>query len=287
MPDPQDNVLNLLKKSEEFLKKRNIPSARLDAELLLADLLQIPRVKLYVDFERPLSLSEKDAYRERIVQRSKFRPTAYIIGKKAFFDSEFQVNESVLIPRPETEELVAWVLEEFPGKDSSLDILDLCSGSGCIGISLAKPRPAWSVAFSDLSPDALKVNQKNITELLNGERQFELYQGDLFSTIPKEKKFDLIVSNPPYIPETDKTSIMPDVLDYEPHLALFVSDFQNFHTRILTEAKEYLKSEGRMYLETHPKYANWLKEEALSLGYLEATIKKDLSNRESFLRLKR
>lgn len=286
MADSQDNVLNLLKKSEEFLKKKNIPSARLDAEILLADLLKIPRVKLYIDFERPLSVPEKDEYRERIVQRSKFKPTAYIIGKKAFFDSEFHVNESVLIPRPETEELVAWVLEEYPNKENSLEVLDLCSGSGCIGISLAKARKEWNISFTDASESALEINKKNIQEILNTEKSFELYYGDLFSPIPDETKFDLIVSNPPYIPEADKPTIMPDVIDYEPHLALFVSDFQGFHTKILTEAKTKLKPEGRLYLETHPRYSTWIKEAALSLGYSEADLKKDLSGRDSFVRLK-
>ncbi|TGL63479.1 peptide chain release factor N(5)-glutamine methyltransferase [Leptospira sarikeiensis] len=284
MADSQDNVINLLKKSEEFLKKKNIPSARLDAEILLADLLKIQRVKLYIDFERPLSLTEKDEYRERIVQRSKFKPTAYIIGKKAFFDSEFFVNESVLIPRPETEELVAWVLEEYPNKENLLEVLDLCSGSGCIGISLAKARNGWEVSFTDTSETALEINKKNIQEILNTEKKFELYNGDLFSSIPSEKQFDLIVSNPPYIPEADKSTIMPDVADYEPHLALFVSDFQGFHTRILTEAKTKLKPNGRLYLETHPRYSGWLKETGLSLGYSDAVLKKDLSGRESFVR---
>ncbi|TGK07577.1 peptide chain release factor N(5)-glutamine methyltransferase [Leptospira semungkisensis] len=287
MADSQDNVLTLLKKSEEFLKKKNIPSARLDAEILLADLLKIQRVKLYVDFERPLSVSEKDEYRERIVQRSKFRPTAYIIGRKAFFDSEFQVNESVLIPRPETEELVAWVLEEYSEKASSLNALDLCSGSGCIGISLAKARQNWQVSFSDLSAEALEINRKNIQEILNSQDRSELFQGDLFSSLPPEKTFDLIVSNPPYIPESEKPSIMPDVAEYEPHLALFVQDFENFHKRILIEALPFLKPSGTIYLETHPKYAGWLKETALSLGYSEAISKKDLSGRDSFVRLKR
>ncbi|MFB5649140.1 peptide chain release factor N(5)-glutamine methyltransferase [Leptospira wolffii] len=286
MTDSADTVIQLLRKSEEFLKKKNIPSARLDAELLLADLLRIPRVKLYVDFERPLSSSEKDAYRERIVERSKFRPTAYIIGKKAFFDSEFLVNESVLIPRPETEELVAWVLEEFQNKESELQALDLCSGSGCIGISLAKARSKWSLSFSDLSREALEINGKNIQEILNTDRELPLYQGDLFSSIPNENRFDLIVSNPPYIPESEKSSLMKDVADYEPHLALFVSDFEAFHSRILNEAKNYLKSNGVLYLETHPKYSNWLKEEALRQGYSEAISKKDLSGRDSFVRLK-
>lgn len=285
MPDPQDNVLNLLKKSEEFLKKKNIPSARLDAELLLADLLKIPRVKLYVDFERPLSTEEKDAYRERIVERSRFRPTAYIIGRKAFFDSDFFIDNTVLIPRPETEELVAWILEEFPDKNSRLKFLDLCSGSGCIGISLAKARADWSPSFSDISQEASKISERNGLEILGNERTMDFFIGDLLAPVPTILSFDFIVANPPYIPESEKTEIMQDVIGYEPHIALFVSNFKEFHAKLLKETLAYLPKGGKLYLETHPEYSQWLSGEALSVGYSEALIRKDLSHKNRFLRL--
>ncbi|TGK12917.1 peptide chain release factor N(5)-glutamine methyltransferase [Leptospira fletcheri] len=285
MQNSEDSVLSLLKKSEEFLKRKNIPSPRLDAELLLADLLKIPRVKLYVDFERPLSLVEKDAYRERILERSKSRPTAYIIGKKAFFDSEFYVDQNVLIPRPETEELVAWVLEDSSKGQDSQEVLDLCSGSGCIGISLAKPKAGWTLHFSDVSPEAMSVTKRNSSEILGGNRKIEFFESDLFSSIPKDKSFDCIVSNPPYIPEKEKAEIMPDVLNYEPHLALFLSDFEEFHVKLLGQALPFLKEGGRLYLETHPDYSSWLRETALKVGYSDVILRKDLSSKERFLRL--
>ncbi|PJZ69853.1 protein-(glutamine-N5) methyltransferase, release factor-specific [Leptospira perolatii] len=282
MSDNQDNVRTLLKKAEDFLKKKKVPSARLDAELLLADVLKVQRVKLYVDFERVLSTPEKDQYREKLVERSKFRPTAYILGKKSFFDSDFYVDENVLIPRPETEELVAWVLEEHPNKEDSIQVLDLCSGSGCIGISLAKARKNWEVSFSDLAESAIAITNRNAKQILGDERKIQTYLSDLFESIPIS--FDRIVSNPPYIPDKEKPEVMDDVRLYEPHLALFLSNFESFHNRLLTEARSHLNEGGTLYLETHPNWSAWLRDRGIQIGYSKVIVRQDLSGKDRFLK---
>ncbi|MDV6234352.1 peptide chain release factor N(5)-glutamine methyltransferase [Leptospira ellisii] len=278
-----DSILTLLKKSEEFLKKKEIPSARLDAELLLADLLGLQRVKLYVNFERLLTESEKNAYRERIVERSKNRPTAYITGQKSFYNSVFFVNEKVLIPRPETEELVEKVLYDLKEGSETIEVLDLCSGSGCIGISLKLARKNWNVLLSDISDEALGVARENASKILGEELSVEFLQSDLLTSIPVQSKFHLIVTNPPYIPVSDKQEMMSDVVDYEPHLALFRENPEIFLIELIAQAHERLIDGGRLYMETLPSIAGSLLSKSLKDGWKEGKVEKDLSGKERFV----
>ncbi|RHX85194.1 peptide chain release factor N(5)-glutamine methyltransferase [Leptospira stimsonii] len=283
-----DSILSLLKKSEDFLKKKEISSARLDAEILLADLLNLQRVKLYVNFERLLNESEKDAYRERIVERSKNKPTSYITGQKSFFNSVFFVNENVLIPRPETEELVEKILSDFKNESQNFRVLDLCTGSGCIGISLKIARNDWNLSLSDISQEALDVAEKN-SDLLLGEMKesIQFFASDLFSSIPPENRYDLIVTNPPYIPNSDKETMMKDVVDYEPHIALFLENPKEFLTTLIEKAHSYLSPNGKFYMETLPSLANLLLEESIGKGWAEGKVEKDLSGKERFVILRK
>ncbi|WP_004470800.1 peptide chain release factor N(5)-glutamine methyltransferase [Leptospira santarosai] len=278
-----DSILTLLKKSEEFLKKKEIPSARLDAEILLADLLNLQRVKLYVNFERLLTETEKSAYRERIVDRSKNKPTAYITGRKAFYNSVFSVNEKVLIPRPETEELVEKVLLDFKGNNREQNVLDLCTGSGCIGISLKSERKDWNVTLSDISKDALEIAEKNAAQIVGEGNNIQFLESDLFASIPKESKFDLIVANPPYIPVSDKTQMMRDVIDYEPHLALFLEDPKELLFKLIEDARSYLNEDGKFYMETHPSLAWTFASESITNGWKAGKVEKDLSGKDRFV----
>ncbi|EMY77876.1 protein-(glutamine-N5) methyltransferase, release factor-specific [Leptospira weilii serovar Ranarum str. ICFT] len=278
-----DSILALLKKSEEFLKKKEIQSARLDAEILLADLLNLQRVKLYVNFERLLTETEKNAYRERILERSKNKPTAYITGQKAFYNSVFFVNEKVLIPRPETEELVEKILHDFKGVEDRQDVLDLCTGSGCIGISLKLARKDWNLTLSDISKDALEIARKNTTQILEDENSIQLLESDLFVSIPEKLKFDLIVTNPPYVPISDKTEMMKDVVDYEPHLALFLDNPKEFLFKLIEETRPYLKENGKFYMETLPSLAGIFVSDSITKGWKEGRVEKDLSGKERFV----
>ncbi|TGN09294.1 peptide chain release factor N(5)-glutamine methyltransferase [Leptospira bandrabouensis] len=286
MAEQPGTLLYYLKRSTEFLEKKEIPNPRVDAEWILSDLLNLPRIKLYSQFEMPLGQKEIDTYRERIVERSKRKPVAYITGKKGFHKFEYLVTENVLIPRPETEELVDYLWkrkEELSFTEPSpLQIWDLCSGSGCIGLSLTQLLPTSVVTLSDLSEKAIDVSRRN-AEKYNLTDKTSFYVSDLDLALPDGLEFDLVVSNPPYIPESEKPEIMPDVLDYEPHLALFVSDFKEFHKRLLDAISKRLKPGGKLMLETHPLYSKDLEEMAKTMGFVDTKIVLDSSKKERFL----
>ncbi|MBM9592205.1 peptide chain release factor N(5)-glutamine methyltransferase [Leptospira sp. 201903075] len=285
MAEEPGTLLYYLKRSTEFLEKKEIPNPRVDAEWILSDLLNLPRIKLYSQFEMPLGQKEIDLYRERIVERSKRKPVAYITGKKGFHKFDYLVTEDVLIPRPETEELVDYL---WKGKENlrtnptdEIQIWDLCSGSGCIGLSLVQLLESSFVTLSDLSEKAIDVSRRNAEKYQLTEKT-EFYVSDLDLSLPKELKFDLIVSNPPYIPESEKPEIMPDVLEFEPHLALFVSDFKEFHKRLLSAVKNRLHPGGKFMMETHPLYMDDVESLATELGFLSPKRILDSSKKERF-----
>ncbi len=279
----KDTILYVLTKSQEYLGKRQIPNPRLDAELILSDVLNLERIKLYSNFDKKLSELEKDNYREKIKARGDFKPVAYIIGKKNFYKSNFIVSDKVLIPRPETEELIEWVSKEIIQGDA-LSILDICTGSGCIGISLKKDFPQILLTLSDISNDALEVARLNVTAILP-EAQVNYLESDLFNSISSDAKFDLILSNPPYIPIEEKESLMADVLQYEPHLALFLNEPESFYKRFFFGAYEHLTEKGSLYMETHSDWAAKILQIGLDCGFKAGKIKKDLSNKDRFVKL--
>ncbi|EOQ96987.1 protein-(glutamine-N5) methyltransferase, release factor-specific [Leptospira wolbachii serovar Codice str. CDC] len=285
MAEEPGTLLYYLKRSTEFLEKKEIPNPRVDAEWILSDLLNLPRIKLYSQFEMPLGQKEIDLYRMRILERSKRKPVAYITGKKGFHKFEYLVTDDVLIPRPETEELVDYL---WKGKENltrnetgEIQIWDLCSGSGCIGLSLAQLLESSLVTLSDLSEKAIEVSRRN-AEKYHLTEKTEFYVSDLDLSIPKELQFDLIVSNPPYIPESEKPEIMPDVLEFEPHLALFISDFKEFHKQLLTAIKRRLKPGGKLMIETHPLYMDDVESLAEELGFVNSKKILDSSKKERF-----
>jgi release factor glutamine methyltransferase len=286
MTEP-NHILYYLKKSTEFLEKKGLPTPRVDAEWILSDLLGLPRIKLYAQFETPLSESNIKIYRERIVERGKKKPVAYITGKKGFHRFDFIVNEHVLIPRPETEELVDWFFKnhkQYLQTDTKIKLLDLCTGSGCIAISISRLLPELEVWASDISEEALNVAKENQKLVPNpSATEISFLASNLFSEFPKELTFDVILSNPPYIPESEKNSIMDDVLLFEPHLALFVANFEEFHLRLLRECKERLNPNGILVLETHPDYIEFLISEATNVGFVQPEIIKDSSAKNRFL----
>lgn len=281
MQPEKDTILYVITKSQEHLKSLGIASPRLDAEILLSDLLGMERIKLYSNFDRKLTEEEKDFYRSRIKERASFKPIAYILGKKSFYKSEFQVDGRVLIPRPETEELVEWVLKD--NADRLSDVLDLGTGSGCIGISLQLERPDWNLVLSDVSSSALEVAKANANFILGTEPT--IIRSDLWKSFPEGKKFDLIVSNPPYIPIREKDSLMKDVREFEPSSALFLENEEIFFRELLEGAKEHLKENGKIYLEIHPNFSKNLQEISKDLHYKSCTIKQDFSNKDRMIRM--
>lgn len=276
----KDTILYVITKSQDFLKSKGIPSPRLDAELLLADLIGMERIQLYSKFDRKLTEEEKDQYRVRIKRRGLFEPVAYILGKKNFHKFQFNVNSSVLIPRPETEELLEWILSE--NSLSSRSILDLGTGSGCIAICLKSERPDWIVHALDNSTEALKVAIGNAEKILLNEG-IQFFESNWFSNLP-DKKYQILVSNPPYIPYEEKKDMMEDVIKYEPHTALFLENPESFYTMFLESSKRYLDMNGKIYLETHPDWAYPIQEMAESLGF-HAEIKQDYSKKNRMVRI--
>ena len=234
--------------SEDFAA-RGIGSSRLDAELIVSRVLKIDRIGIYMALDRPLDADELSAIRALLARRRKREPMAYILGVREFWGRPFVVNEHVLIPRPDTETLVERALAWLP-PTQSFRVLDLCTGSGAVGISLAADHVLTHVDATDLSTEALKVAEQNANANEVSDRM-RFFSGDLFAALPAETPpYDLIVSNPPYIRATDSESLMADVVKFEPHLALFSGDDGlDCIRRILADAPKHLREGGRLMFE--------------------------------------
>ena len=275
-----DTIKSLLKKSTEFLTRKGISSSRLEAELLLADLMDMQRIELYTKFDTVLTPELKDQYRDRIQSRGKNKPTAQILGYRDFYKHRFQVTPDVLIPRPETEDLVETFLkEELP---AGAGLLDLCCGTGCVGLSLLAEKPDLNLVCSDISPAALEVCRKFaesiVPELMS---QVDILESDLFTNL-NGRKFHAVLSNPPYIHPDERDSLDADVKDYEPEIALFHPDPEALYGQIITEAATHLEENGLLMLEMAPRWTGSALKTALSL-YSKAEIKPDLAGIERYL----
>lgn len=212
-------------KSAEWLKSRGIPSPRLDAELLLAEVLGVERLALFMDPSRPLSEEERDAYRALIRRRGDHEPVAYILGNAGFWDIEVDVDKRALIPRPDTEKIIEEVLKAAGDRrDAPLRIVDVGCGSGILGITLAKQFPQAQVVCIDVSQDALDLSAHNATK--NGVRErLHFVRADLLEPLVlKGSRADIIVSNPPYIGESERDLMSRGVEEFEPTLALFAGE---------------------------------------------------------------
>ncbi len=271
-------VLESIKLSTEYLGKKGIESPRINAEMLLAKILNCKRLDLYLQFERPLAEEEIKLYREFLTRRSKFEPVQYILGSVEFYGIEFEVNKSVLIPRPETEILVEEIINSF-NKEDVLKILDIGTGSGNIAVSLAVNLPASKIVAIDSSTDALYMARKN-SDLNNTENQIEFIEWDINSQdLFPENVFDIVVSNPPYVSETDFINLQPELKVYEPKIALTDNgDGLSFHKTICTKSKVLLKPGGKIFLEAGMGQAEKIKEILLNNNYSTVKLKKDYLN---------
>ena len=273
-------VLEAISKSTEFLEKRKIESPRANAEQLLAHVLKCKRLELYLAFDRPLKQDETDIYRDLVVRRGKTEPLQYIIGSVEFYGMDFKVNPSVLIPRPETEILIERILESLD-KEESVEILDIGTGSGNIAVALAKNLPNSKVTAVDISDDALEVAREN-SELNNIYEQISLYKIDFVNDNDlNEGKYDLIVSNPPYVSIKDYFELEPELKDYEPKIALTDNgDGLDFYRNICPKAKNLLNKGGKIFIEVGMGQALEVKNILLNNGYSSIEIFKDYSNIE-------
>lgn len=247
-------VKRILEWTAGFFERKNVDSPRLSAELLLAFVLKVPRIKLYTDYERPLIESELATFREFVRRAGEHEPIAYLTGQAHFFDLDLDIKPGVLIPRPDTETLVETALNSCrhtTGMESPR-VLDLCTGSGCIAAAIAKHLPTAVVIAVDIDPTAIEIAKANLAKLKLDSRVTVL-QGDLFEPIASLVDcgpFHLILSNPPYIRTADIAGLDRSVKDFEPHRALDGGpDGLAFHRRILAGAKERLLPGGRVMME--------------------------------------
>ena len=233
---------------------RGLPSPRLDAEILVAYALGITRMQVLVDATRPLAPEELARLRELVKRRRSHEPIAYLRGEREFYGLNFRVDRRVLVPRPDTETLVHAALSRTARVALGGRILDLCTGSGCVAITLARQRPTADVYATDLSADALAVARGNAQRL--GAYNVAFLEGDLFQPLSVARlpfsptRFELVVANPPYIPTAECMDLMADVRDFEPRMALDGGpDGLAFYRRIIEEAPAFLARSGVLALE--------------------------------------
>jgi release factor glutamine methyltransferase len=280
-------ILDVIQRSTDFLAKKGVASPRLQVELLLAHLLRIPRLQLYLNFERALATAELDALRSLVQRRGQREPLQYIIGSTSFCGLEIALNREVLIPRPETELLAerAWTfLQKLEVSPSALEI---GTGSGCLAISLAHHAPRVKVCATDISKGALELARRNAETHQVADR-IEFRQSDLFEAVPAEARFDLILSNPPYIPKARIDTLEVEVREHEPRAALDGGpDGQHFYRRIAAEAGACLRPEGCLMVELDDEGAPVTCDIFQGNGWAIESVKKDDHGHDRILTARR
>lgn len=278
-------VLRLILWSADYLEEKGVESPRLDAEHLLAHAVGLDRLQLYLEFERPLSPDELAVFRPLLKRRAAREPLQYIIGRQPFRELDLEVEPGVLIPRPETEVLVdqilSWV-EEAQREEAVA--LDVGTGTGAIGLSLAREGSFAKVVATDVEERAIEVARRNRDAGQLGD-QVDIRRGSLFEPLDAGERFDVIASNPPYVAEVDEATLQPEVLEWEPHQALFAGpDGLDVLRRIAAEARAHLKTGGLLALEVGSGQAHAVAEliEAAG-GYADVRVLRDYSGRERFV----
>ena len=284
-------VLRLLEWTTDFFKKRGSPSARLDAEVLLAHARECERIELYTAFSEIPSEEEKVAFREMVRRRGEGTPVAQLVGYKEFYSIKFRVDENVLIPRPETEHLVVESLDCVKAMDAAdrpFQIADVGTGSGAIAIALAVNLPTAKFVAIDQSEPALKIAQWNATKH-NVDDRITFIQSDLLAEISEPDKFDLICSNPPYVSEDEYEDLIPSVRDYEPRQALVAGpDGTEVIKRLLGESYDRIVPGGRLIIELSPMIADACAELVEQISELDdMRFIKDLSGKKRILSARR
>jgi release factor glutamine methyltransferase len=312
-------VLEAIQKSADFLGKKGVESPRLQTELLLAHLLKLARMKLYLNFERALTAAETDVLRELVKRRGQREPLQHIVGSTSFCGCEIAVNRHALVPRPETEMLaeLGWqflnqlsegrvprvpIQNDRGLRSSPLRALDFGTGTGCIAIALAAKCPQAKVIATDISAEAPALAKENAVRN-NVAEQIEFLLGYGFAALgevaqesclsgPNNKRtgkmpvpqFDLIISNPPYIPSAEIATLQPEVRDYDPRAALDGgADGLDFYRKLAAEAKPFLKLKGKIMLEFGDGQADAVKGIFETQKWIVEAVKEDYSQRARIL----
>ena len=271
----------LWREGTEVLTAGQVPDAALDARYLLLEAFDLDMTHFLLDRSRPLADSREAAknaahYRELVGRRARRIPLQQILGTQDFCGLTFRVTEEVLIPRQDTETLVEQVLADCP--DPELAVLDLCTGSGCIAVSLAKLGGYRQVDAADLSEEALQLARENAAAQ---GTDITFYQGDLFAALPAGRSYDILVSNPPYIPSAVIEELEPEVREHEPRMALDgAADGLSFYRRIAGEAGPYLRQGGRIYLEIGYDQGEAVSRLFAGQGFDKIRVLKDLAGHD-------
>lgn len=243
---------------------------------------QLKRLDLALNPNFEITVEEEQYWDSVLSQLKMQKPIQYILGETSFYGLTFQVNEHTLIPRPETEELVQWILETYP-TNSQISLLDIGTGTGCIPITLKKKLPKATVFALDVSEKALEVATKNASM---NQVDVTFLQNDILATTMLEQQFDVIVSNPPYVRELEKKEINTNVLKFEPHLALFVADNDAllFYRKIAQLAQEYLQPNGQLFFEINQYLGTEMIALVASYGFTEIELRQDVYGNDRMLR---
>ncbi len=269
--------LKLVAWTQGYFARAGVDAPRLTAEILLAHVLHCDRLRLYLDFDKPVAASELAAFRSLVKRRSDGEPAAYLIGKKEFFGRSFQTDRRALIPRPETELLAETALQLLPQGGSALD---LCTGSGCLAVTLSLERPGARVIATELSSDAAALARENAAAL---GAHVEILEGDLFAPVPEGLRFHVILANPPYVP-TAEISKLARELSHEPRLALDGGvDGLDLSRRIVEQAPRWLVPGGSLVLEMHESHPEPLARFCHESGFTQAEARLDLAGLPRFL----
>lgn len=276
-----ERVLEVSRKAAVVFEERGFERARLESELLLAGVLGLKRLDLYLQHDRPLTPDELERYRSAVRRRLKYEPVQYILGVAAFRHLELSVDRRVLIPRPETELLVGAVLDWSKSRVERGVVLDIGTGSGAIALSLAGEGGYERIVATDVSCDALDVARANASRLGFGDR-VEFREGSLFDVVGDSERFDVIVSNPPYVAESERAALSADVVEHEPAAALFAgADGLDVITRIVDGAASRLRAGGLLALEIGiDQSAAVLERIEMTGAYAGAQVRQDLTGRE-------
>lgn len=279
-------ILRMILWSAEYLKNKGVETGRLDAEWLLAAALGVDRLQLYLKYDRPLRSEEREAFKPLLRRRAGREPLQYIIGRTGFRELELKTDPRVLIPRPETEVLVQEVLDWASAGAES--VWDMGTGAGAVALSLATEGTWTRVVATDVSPEALSVAADNAERYdLGGHVEFR--EGSLFEPLEEGERFDVIVSNPPYIAEGEKGELQPEVRDWEPPEALFAGeDGLDVIRQLVAGAPKHLLSGGLLALECGLGQAEGIAADVQATGAFGAVrIRADLTGRPRFVTAER
>lgn len=281
------SLIEILRKTEGFFAKAGLDNPRLEAEWLVAHVLNCRRLDLYLQFERPMEAPVLNRLRPLVARRARREPLQYVIGETPFGELRLRTDRRALIPRPETEHFVEDLIQEGKETTPPARILDLGTGSGAIALALAKAFPDAAVVAVDRSEDALSLARENaLANRLDGRVRWIL--SDWFSALSAEATFDWIVSNPPYLTEEEWLEAAPEVRDHEPREALVADDAGTSDLeRILRDGWAHLATPGLIACETGIAQHDRLRQSAERLGYRTIESRADVSGRPRFFRAHR